>query len=189
MSKRYRPNLPIFAIGAGAVHLIALAILLPLLITLPGPGRNAPPKPVNVEVDLGSPAEPKPIVPDVSSMASHDETAALPAGSEPGGETPNPLANVGPQAAPSSQDGHEAALASAKRAATTPARKLKAKVQANVAKSAAKPARAAPHKRTLFARGSSSKPFLGGSTARSKAQGPSWSALLNSAPSAADVGR
>jgi hypothetical protein len=128
-------------------------------------------------------------VPDVSSMASHDETAALPAGSEPGGETPNPLANVGPQAAPSSQDGHEAAPASAKRAATTPARKLKAKVQANVAKSAAKPARAAPHKRTLFARGSSSKPFLGGSTARSKAQGPSWSALLNSAPSAADVGR
>jgi hypothetical protein len=189
VSKRDRPNLPIFAIGAGAVHLIALAILLPLLITLPGPGRNAPPKPVNVEVDLGSPAEPKPIVPDVSSMASHDETAALPAGSEPGGETPNPLANVGPQAAPSFQDGHEAAPASAKRAATTPARKLKAKVQANVAKSAAKPARAAPHKRTLFARGSSFKPFLGGSTARSKAQGPSWSALLNSAPSAADVGR
>jgi len=179
VSKRDRPNLPIFAIGAGAVHLIALAILLPLLITLPGPGRNAPPKPVNVEVDLGSPAEPKPIVPDVSSMASHDETAALPTGSEPGGETSNPLANVRPHAAPSSQDEHEAA----------PGRKLKAKVQAKVAKFAAKPARAAPHKRPFFARGSSSRPFLGGSMARSKAQGPSWSALLNSAPSAADAGR
>ena len=130
MSKRDRPNLPIFAIGAGAVHLIALAILLPLLITLPGPGRNAPPKPVNVEVDLGSPAEPKPIVPNVSSMASHDETAALPTGSEPGGETSNPLANVRPHAAPSSQDEYEAA----------PGRKLKAKVQAKVAKFAAKPA-------------------------------------------------
>jgi hypothetical protein len=185
VSKRDRPNLPIFAIGAGAVHLIALAILLPLLITLPGPGRNTPPKPVNFEVDLGSPAEPKPIVPDVSSMASHDETAALPAGSEPAGETPNPLANVGPHAAPSSQDEHEAAPASAKHAATTPARKLKAKFR----RTAVKPARAAPHKRTLFARGSSSRPFLGGSTARSKAQGPSWSALLNSAPSAADVRR
>jgi hypothetical protein len=184
VSKRDRPNLPIFAIGAGVVHLIALAILLPLLITLPGPGRNTPPKPVNVEVDLGFPAEPKPIVPDVSSMASHDETAALPTG-----ETPNPLANVGPHAAPSSQDEYEAAPASAKRAATTPARKLKAKVQAKVAKSTAKPARAAPHKRPLFAGGSFSRPFLGGSTARSKVQGPSWSALLNSAPSAADVRR
>jgi hypothetical protein len=187
VSKRDRPNLPIFAIGAGAVHLIALAVLLPLLITLPGPGRNRPPKPVNVEVDLGSPAEPKPIVPDLSSMASHDETAALPAGSEPGGENPNPLANVGPHAAPSSQGEHEAAPASAEPAATMPARKLKAKVQAKVAKPAAKPARAAPHRRALFARGP--RPFLGGSAPRSKAQDPSWSALLNSAPSAADVGR
>jgi hypothetical protein len=179
VSKRYRPNLPIFAIGAGAVHLIALAILLPLLITLPGPGRNAPPKPVNVEVDLGSPAEPKPIVPDVSSMASHDETAALPLGPSPGAKPPIRLPMSVPTPRLPSQDEHEAA----------PGRKLKAKVQAKVDKPAAKPARAAPHKRPLFARSSSSRPFLGGSTARSKAQGPSWSALLNSAPSAADAGR
>jgi hypothetical protein len=185
--KRDRPNLPIFAIGAGAVHLIALAILLPLLITLPGPGRNTRPKPVNVEVDLGSPASPKPIVPDVSSMAAHDETAALPSGSEAGGETLNPLAGVGPDAAPSSQGEHEAAPARVEPAASTPARKLKAKVQAKVAKPAAKPVRAAPHRKTLFAWGP--RPFLGGSTARSKAQGPSWSALLNSAPSAADARR
>ena len=31
-------NLPVFAIGAGVIHAIGLAVLLPLLITLPGPG-------------------------------------------------------------------------------------------------------------------------------------------------------
>jgi hypothetical protein len=103
--KLERPSLPVFAIGAGAVHLIALALLLPLLITLPGPGSDAPPKPVNVEVDLGSRADPAPIVPDVSSSrpAPAEQTSALPAASEAEGETPDALADVGPEAKPSSE--------------------------------------------------------------------------------------
>jgi hypothetical protein len=184
-----RPSLPVFAIGAGAVHLIALALLLPLLITLPGPGSDAPPKPVNVEVDLGSRAEPAPIVPNLSASrpVPAEETSALPAASEAGGETPDALADVSPETEPSTEGEPEAGPVKVK-PLTKPAitQKAKPKIQAKAAKPAPKAVRQSPQRKTLFARGRSPKPLFGGGTARSKAQGPSWSALLNAAPSAAD---
>ncbi len=185
MSKRHRPKLPIFAIGAIAVHLIALAFLLPLLITLPGPGSETPPKPVNIEVDVGSSAAPQPILPDVSSVspAADDETAALPAESESSGETPDALAKVSPETEPAAEEKEKAAPAEIKPAAGTHDRKAKSRVQAKVLAKVVKPAprvvRSSPQKRPLFARGKSSKLFLGGRPASSNAQGPSWGALLN----------
>jgi hypothetical protein len=67
-------NLPVFAIGAGVIHAIGLAVLLPLLITLPGPGSDIDPHAVAIDVDIvpASPLSPK-VYEDV------DQTSALPA--------------------------------------------------------------------------------------------------------------
>jgi hypothetical protein len=169
---------------------IALALLLPLLITLPGPGSDTPPKPVNVEVDLGSSAPPEPLVPDVSSMASHEETSALARASEVGVEAADTLADVGPETEPAPEGQQAVApIRAAPAAKSVTAQKPKPKVQVKTAKSAGKVSRASPQKKPLLGLGRPSKPLFGGGTTRSKAQGPSWSALLNAAPSAADARR
>jgi hypothetical protein len=165
--------------------MIALALLLPLLITLPGPGGETPPKPVNIEVDIGPPV-PQPIVPDVSSIspASDEETSALPAQSESGGETPDALARVSPDAAPpASEEQDKAKPVEIKPAVSVHERKANPKVQPKASAKVAKPAprmvRSSPHKNSLFARG---KPLFGGRVARSTAQGTSWNTLLAAPP-------
>jgi uncharacterized membrane protein len=41
--KTKQPNVPVFLIYAGIIHAIGLALLLPMLVTLPGPdGEIAP---------------------------------------------------------------------------------------------------------------------------------------------------
>ena len=200
-----RPKLPYFALGAGVVHAIGLAILLPLLITLPGPGGDKAPRPVNIEVDVGSPDPPRPIVPDVSTRraASDEATSALPASPQAGsaaeprpeskGEAPGALANVSPEASPEAgQDaGQEAAPSGDKPAASaTPVRKVKPKVEAKGAKPAAKIVRAPQPNRPLLARGKPYMPLFKGSTARAKLTTPaqgSWTSLLHAPPSAADA--
>lgn len=67
--------------------------------------------------------------------------------------------------------------------------KAKPKIQAKAAKPAPKVVRASPQRKPLFTRGRPSKPLFGGGTTRSTSQGPSWSALLNAAPSAGDANR
>ncbi|MGZ5915853.1 MAG: hypothetical protein ACXWJ4_00795, partial [Methyloceanibacter sp.] len=46
-----RLNLPLFALGAVAAHAVVLAALLPMLITLPGPGPNRR-GPLVIDVEL-----------------------------------------------------------------------------------------------------------------------------------------
>jgi hypothetical protein len=200
--------LPLFAIGAGVVHAIGIAILLPLLITLPGPGGDIPQRPVNIEVDVGSPDPPQPIVPDVStSRAVSDEaTSALPASPQPDvgaaesepkseikNEAPDALANVSPEASPDSgQDAEqEAAPSRAKPAASAArAKRVKPKVEAKSAKPVAKVVRAPQPKKPALARAKPSKPLFKGSTARAKVKTPaqgSWTSLLHAPPSAADA--
>ena len=60
-----RITIPVFLIYAGVIHAIGLALLLPMIVTLPGPGSLITPKgaPVVVELD---PAE-----------ADRDQTSAL----------------------------------------------------------------------------------------------------------------
>jgi hypothetical protein len=185
VSKRDRPELPLFALGAGALHLIALALLLPLLITLPGRGRDMKPEPVNIEVDIGSPAASRPIVPDVSSFhpARGEETAALPAESQPSDTTQDTLARVSPDTEPAAEEEQENAPAKSEPALTAKERKVKpkpeAKGQAKLVKPAPKVVRTQPRK-PFFAFGKSSRPlFAGGRTAHSNAQGTSWGALFN----------
>ncbi len=203
-TKPDRANLPVLAIGVGVVHAIGLAILLPLLITLPGPGGERAPKPVNIEVYVGSPAKPRPIVPNLSSArhASDEATSALPTSLRADGkadepkskdEAPGTLANINPEVAPTSaQDAEqEAAPSSDEHAArAAPARKAKPKVEAKGTKPAAKHVRAPSPKKPLLARGR--PPLFKVTAARGKGQAPyqgSWSALLNAPPSVADVRR
>ena len=48
-----RITIPVFLIYAGVIHAIGLALLLPMIVTLPGPGSMIAPKgtPVAVELD------------------------------------------------------------------------------------------------------------------------------------------
>ena len=71
-------NLPVFAIGAGVIHAIGLAVLLPLLITLPGPGSDIDPHAVAIDVDIVPASRPSPKV-----DGDIDQTSALPAATEP----------------------------------------------------------------------------------------------------------
>ena len=64
-----RITIPVFLIYAGVIHAIGLALLLPMIVTLPGPGSMIAPKGVPVAVELDAEADP-------------DQTAALPAPAE-----------------------------------------------------------------------------------------------------------
>jgi hypothetical protein len=180
-----RPKLPLFAIGSGVVHAIGIAILLPLLITLPGTGGDKRQRPVNIEVEVSAKSPPRPVVPDVSSLhpAADDATSALPATDS------GALADIRPDA--SSGEARKAAVprdkpvvsvASAKKV------KSKPKVEAKGIKPAAKAARAPQPKKSLLARAKPGKPLFKGTGARVKApaQG-SWTSLFNASPSAADA--
>jgi hypothetical protein len=71
--KKKTSNVPVFLIYAGIIHAIGLALLMPMLITLPGPvslgGRQ--PAAIDVEIVPATPIAAKP-APD------SEETAALP---------------------------------------------------------------------------------------------------------------
>jgi hypothetical protein len=191
-------NLPVFLIGAGIVHLIGLAALLPMLITLPGPGGEIEPNSVAVDVEIipATPPSPK-VEPEVEPEV--DRTSALPAAPqtpettastepdqpptpgesaaqiEPKDAAPAAVANVSPEAAPSTEE------------PATDAAPLKEKTE--VEGKGGKPAkltRTAPKKRVISsAKGKS----VGRRPARSKAssqppyKGP-FSALFNAPPGA-----
>ena len=114
-------KLPVWVIGVGLVHAAAIALVLPMLITLPAPsGTEGKVEVVDVELVPAARLEPK-IGLDV------DQTAALPLSPEPqteGAETaaPEPVAES-PQAAqePNEETGTKYAEESAIEAAGEPA--------------------------------------------------------------------
>lgn len=71
--KKKTSNVPVFLIYAGIIHAIGLALLMPMLITLPGPPGLGGPQPAAIDVEI-VPATPlaAKIEPD------SEETAALP---------------------------------------------------------------------------------------------------------------
>ena len=95
--------MPVFLIYAGIVHAIGLALLLPMLITLPGPGGGHAPDAAAIDVEIipGTPAS------SLRSRRVASDTAALPSAPDPverRGGRPSPLAeavaNVSPEAEP-----------------------------------------------------------------------------------------
>jgi hypothetical protein len=188
-------NLPVFAIGAGVIHAVGLAVLLPLLITLPGPGSDIDPQAVTVDVAIvpASPPSPKvePEVEQTSALPDSPPTADPPAKDAPAtepDESPSAVADVGPETSPSSMPaaGQTFAPAAEGPAATAgPAKRTKAKVEGKGAKPA-KVVRAAAPKKPVLARAKPAKPLFRRS-AKDLAKGPapfkgSWSALLGGPP-------
>jgi hypothetical protein len=89
-------NVPVFLIYAGIIHAIGLALLMPMLITLPGPGTAIAPQPTAIDVEIipGTQVQAK-------TEADGEQTAALPAASSDGEGTPvevdgEAVANIGP---------------------------------------------------------------------------------------------
>jgi len=190
-------NLPIFLLGAGLVHLVGLAALLPMLITLPGPGGEIEPKAVVVDVDLvpAAPSSPK-VEPDVdltSALSAVPQTPGAPAPAEPD-QGPPPGGSAAP-AEPKDAAARAAVANVSPAAATSPdepaaeaaAVKEKAKVEGKA--KGGKPAkltRTAPKKRVLSsAKGKSVARRLARPRASSQPpyKGP-FSALFNAAPGA-----
>jgi hypothetical protein len=96
-------NVPVFLVYAGIIHAIGLALLMPMLVTLPGPGSAIAPKVSSVDIEL-APAE-----------ADSEQTSALPAAPQAGEDdaakeaapqagAPADVANVSPEAEPPAKD-------------------------------------------------------------------------------------
>jgi hypothetical protein len=104
-----RITVPVFLVYAGIIHAIGLALLLPTLITLPGPGSMITPKgaPVDVEPDAAERDR------DVTSALSapprsvHEAAtdAALPVEPDTAPDAPGNIANLLP---PTSEEEMEA---------------------------------------------------------------------------------
>lgn len=98
--KTKQPNVPVFLI-AGIIHAIGLALLLPMLVTLPD-GELAPETSV-IDVEI-LPAPSRAAITEqdseqTSALPSAPHAAAEDAAVEPGGEL-EPVAAVAPEAAP-----------------------------------------------------------------------------------------
>ena len=96
-------NVPVFLVYAGIIHAIGLALLMPMIVTLPGPGRAIAPKFSSVDIKL-APAE-----------ADSELTSALPAAPQAGEDdaaieaapqaaAPADVTNVSPEAEPPAKD-------------------------------------------------------------------------------------
>ena len=93
--KKKTSKVPVFLIYAGIIHAIGLALLMPMLITLPGPGGSviSPPAAIDVEIVPASPLAAK-IESDseqTSALPSAEEAAAVKADDEA-----EAVANVSP---------------------------------------------------------------------------------------------
>jgi len=167
--KKKKGNVPVFLIYAGIIHAIGLALLMPMLITLPGPGGGIAPRPASVDVEIA------PASPSVAQVEQDTEqTSALPSASPSATESPvdapNAVANVSPQAQPEDEQGSTAQEPSA---AESPAKE----------KSKAQGARAARHalgaaKKSVAQRSKTAKPVIR-HTARTQSKITSFNGALS----------
>jgi hypothetical protein len=145
--KKKTSNVPVFLIYAGIIHAIGLALLMPMLVTLPGPGSSGGPQPAAIDVEIipGSPVQAK-------IEGNSEETAALPpaAPSDEQDEAIEPargaaVANISPDAEPTLDEKPAAAPAkAAPRAAKKPALKRSRTAKSTVRRPAKTDAKIAP---------------------------------------------
>jgi len=147
-------TVPVFLIYAGIIHAIGLALLMPMLITLPGPGSGLTPKTAAVDVEI------VPAFPSAANVEQDaDQTSALPAaqlsaakdapvealpeaegpetGAEQEADAPSAVANVAPEAQP---EGNSTPPAKTKAEAAKPAKAGAARKPAAQRRTTAKPA-------------------------------------------------
>ena len=95
--KKKTSKVPVFLIYAGIIHAIGLALLMPMLITLPGPGGSvvSPPAAIDVEIVPASPLAAK-------IESDSEQTSALPSAPRAGcgGQGLTPRARPSPMSAP-----------------------------------------------------------------------------------------
>jgi hypothetical protein len=141
-----RITIPVFLIYAGVIHAIGLALLLPMIVTLPGPGSMISPKGTPIAVELDAEADPA-------------QTAALPAPAKPVEDKDSPQAAPEPVAPVPKADAKPASPAALADASPTVQPK-KPVLAAPQPKSQAKPAVSgkAEKKNTVVRR--STKPLL-----------------------------
>jgi len=152
--KTKQPNVPVFLIYAGIIHAIGLALLLPMLVTLPGPDGEIAPETSVIAVEI-IPAPPRAAI----IVQDGEQTSALPSAPHAAAdaaveaeEAAEPVEAVTPEAEPEGvgddpappQDEPEEAAA-------------QPETKADAAKSA-KPARAA--RKPVAARSRSAKPAV-----------------------------
>lgn len=129
--KKKRPNVPVFLIYAGIIHAIGLALLLPIMITLPGPGSEIAPETSIIDIEV------IPATSDALTIGNVDEqTAALPSvvpvgdGAESGDQAAEGVvANAAPeaQAEPEANEDAEAAAEEPAKVDSKPVKKTAAR--------------------------------------------------------------
>ena len=164
---------PVFLIYAGVIHAIGLALLLPMIVTLPSPGSMITPKgaPIAVELDRAEAdrdqtsalsAPPKTLREDAALDAAPEPVAPAPeADAKP--NTSGALANANPTAEPQGQQ--EKASTGEKPVIAAPRAKDKAKSSNANPKSVKKPVAqrsAKPSVRRSAKRDTKIAPFAGG---------------------------
>ena len=102
-----RITIPVFLIYAGIIHAIGLALLLPMIVTLPGPGSLIAPKDTPIAVELDAAAANR----DVTSALSAppkllEKDAAIGPAPDAAADAPGNIANLLP---PSTEAEPEAA--------------------------------------------------------------------------------
>ena len=127
---------PVFLIYAGIIHAIGLALLMPMLITLPGPGSGSAPKTAAVDVEIVPASPPAAKVEQDADQTSALSSAQQSAEEEAAVEAGPEVANVSPEAQPEGD--------------STPLAKTKAE--------AAKPAKAGAAKKPIAQRSKTAKP-------------------------------
>ena len=118
MTDERRLNLPLFALGAVAAHAVVLAALLPMLVTLPGPGKVSR-GPLIIDVDVMHAPSSSSDKPEPGALEPTEATSALPvspAASEPAAaadpmttQATAPMVDTGQANAPASADAKSAA--------------------------------------------------------------------------------
>jgi hypothetical protein len=158
-----RSPVPVFLLYAGIIHAIGLALLLPMIVTLPRPGEEAASKSAAIDVDIA------PAAPTTANIPPADEhTSALPAAGQsldeqaskqaPEPEYDGPVANVSPAVPPAGGDAETPKEVEPEAEAPSQAPKAKAKPKTETAKPA-KAKTAAPIKQSA-ARRHAAKPSV-----------------------------
>jgi hypothetical protein len=153
--KRQR-HVPVFLIYAGVIHAIGLALLLPMLITLPGPGGEIATEPAAIDVEIvpGSPLAGK-------TEPEGEQTSALPsaatAGEDDAGAKPDQDAETAEPLAPEAEPKQEEENAPPREEPEKAGKEDSEKANAGTAQSS-KPIAAKPAKKTAAVRRAAKPP-------------------------------
>ena len=134
-------NVPVFLVYAGIIHAIGLALLMPMLVTLPGPGRAIAPKFSSVDIEL-APAEGELTSALPAAPQAAEDGAAIEA--DPQAAAPADVAKVSPEGEPPAKDKAKAGNAKSAKPVKKPVAQRSKPVKPAAHRSAKKDPKIAP---------------------------------------------